>query len=596
MKKSLSILIILFLGSNLALFALSKDVEFYLYNSSNLRLLESRLYYQMNPYKGVGVDILGQSSWESRLSFNRDTRRSNLGTNLSFGQNRFFHTLAVDYESYLEASDLDPAAYVNKNGKLGYQLYFAPVDSVFIRLESYAIMRNEHDRWADRSYLNSDGLQFVSAMGYRYDQDTWSLNLRANADGKNMDWEKYGDIQATAGFSLFPENLYWHNILQFTGRQDDIYTLSSFEDLERSSYEWQDKQKRKGINAQSTLIYIPHPDMSIHLSENYFERRISMKESKLRDNRELFNELGMEVYYDMPHDLRLSLSAGHRIATKDFIYDQNIRESEDRSLSATAAWEYSPRDTLFVGAGINLMRTKFPKNDNRWDNDLRTRSLRLGWLHYFRERIRMNNLLLYSLREDIYIDAVLSANNHSLESYSYLPDIEMLLGDRVAFKQSYQLRTDYTDFTYPKSRQNKLYRQLGYKFNLIFDSYPYLARIPDDRWNQLNHRKTSASSMRLDLSYGYEENQYGNQLGSYYTIDSKNRKYMTSITLKHDIGNFYYSISPGMNWGTWTEYNLEAGIYWTFDNGSYIEATLMPNSEDMIKIDWRSSINLNLYF
>ena len=102
--------------------------------------------------------------------------------------------------------------------------------------------------------------------------------------------------------------------------------------------------------------------------------------------------------------------------------------------------------------------------------------------------------------------------------------------------------------------------------------------------------------MLLDLCYGYEENQYGQQKEEYYTLDSKNRKYLSSITLKRDIGNFYYSISPGISWGTWTEYSLEAGIYWTFDNGSFIEASITPNSEDLIKIDWRTSVNLNIYF
>ncbi|MCB5234077.1 MAG: hypothetical protein LHW60_02360 [Candidatus Cloacimonetes bacterium] len=596
MKKSLSCLIIFLLSSNLALFALSKDVEFFLYNSSVQRLVESRLYYQMHPLKGIGVDILGQSSWENRLSFNRDTHRSNLGTNISYNHNKLFHTLAVDYESYQESSDLDPGAYVNKNGKLGYLLYFAPIDSLFLRLESYAILRNEHDRWSDKSYLNSDGLQFTTAMGYRYDEEIWNLNLRANADNKNMNWEKYTDLQASAGFGLYPENFYWSNTFHVYARKDNIFTLSNQDELEKSSYLWQDKQKRRGFSTESKLIYIPHPDFIVNINESYYERVVAMEESITRDNKEHVNELSLGLNYDLPADFVLKVNAEHSLAVKDFIYDQNTRDSERRGLNGVLAWEYSQMDTLLVGAGINLQRTKFPKNENLWDNDLRTRSLRVGWLHYFRERIRTSNLFIYSLREDVYIDPILSANNHVLESYSMLPDMEILLGDRLAFKQSYQIRTDYTNFIYPQNRENKLYRQLGYKFNLIFDSYPYLARVPDDRWNQLNHRKVAGSSMLLDLCYGYEENQYGQQKEEYYTLDSKNRKYLSSITLKRDIGNFYYSISPGISWGTWTEYSLEAGIYWTFDNGSFIEASITPNSEDLIKIDWRTSVNLNIYF
>ena len=300
-------------------------MEFYLYDSSALRLLESRLYYQMNPLKNTVVDILGQSSWENRLSFNRDTRRSNLGTNISYAQNKLHHTLAIDYESYQEASDLDPGAYVNKNGKLGYQLYYSPIDSLFLRLEGHAIMRNEHDRWSDKAYLNSDGLQFSSALGYRYDEETWNLHLRAHADNKNMDWEKYTDVQTTAGFALYPENLQWNNVFHFYGRKDNIFTLSSMEAREKSNYLWQDKQRRRGFSAESSLIYLPHPDLSINIQERYYERIVAMKESIKRDNKEYVNELRIGMDYDLPADFVLRLNAEHSHAVKDFIFDQKQR-------------------------------------------------------------------------------------------------------------------------------------------------------------------------------------------------------------------------------------------------------------------------------
>jgi hypothetical protein len=269
---------------------------------------------------------------------------------------------------------------------------------------------------------------------------------------------------------------------------------------------------------------------------------------------------------------------------------------ENRLLGATAAWQYGEQDSLITSLGINLQRTYFPRQDNRWDNDLRTSNLRLGWKHYYKEFIHLENWFVYSLREDVYLDSLLSANNHSLESFSFMPEIDILLGDRVAFRQGYQIRADYTDYYYQTQRINKLYRQVGYHYNLIFDSYPYVARSGDEKWLELPYRRNRGSAFLIDLGYAYEENQYADQEGNFYNISTKNRKYQASLNLKHDIGDFYYSLSPQYSWGTWIEYSLVAGASWNFNHGSYLEVTLSPVSEDLQQINWRSSVNLSLRF
>ncbi|HCX59205.1 MAG TPA: hypothetical protein DG355_00910, partial [Candidatus Cloacimonas sp.] len=81
-----------------------------------------------------------------------------------------------------------------------------------------------------------------------------------------------------------------------------------------------------------------------------------------------------------------------------------------------------------------------------------------------------------------------------------------------------------------------------------------------------------------------------------YDIRSKNRIYLAELTIKHDIDTFYYSLAPRYRWGTWTEYSITAGTYWSFNDGSYLELSLSPISEDLKEIDWRSSINLSLVF
>jgi hypothetical protein len=595
-KKTSFALAIILLSCSLSLFAQARGIEFYLYNSDSIRLLESRLGYQMTPTQHSTMDIIGQSSWEERLNFNQQTRRSMLGTRYYYHKYSLNHSLILDYESYYDASDLDPNSYVNKNGNLGYQLQWMPLDSLNLGLEAHGLIRNEQDRYLVGNYLKSKGLQLISYASYHFESELASAGFSANLDHKKMDWEAYQDASATASMSWNLDQIFWDNSFSISHRTDDIYNLFTDSAKQNSNYLKQDRQRRNSLNLFSRVDYYPHPLLNVSLSESYWERRTKLNNNIVRNSGEFFNKLDLSVDYEIHPQIDLGTIASHNIAIKDFSYAQNTRHVENRSLTGTAAWEYGRQDSLLAALSINLQRTYFPRNENRWDNDLRTRTLRLGWKHYHHDRIRLGNWFIYSIREDVYLDSLLSANNHSLESFSFLPEIDILLGDRIAFRQSYQLRADYTDFHYETERINRLYRQVGYRYNIIFDSYPYIARSGDEKWLHLPYRRNHGSAIMIDMGYAYEENQYADQSEDYYDINTKNRKHLASLIIKHDIGSFYYSLSPQYTWGTWKEYSLVAGANWSFNQGSYLEISLAPVSEDLQAIDWRTSMNLSLRF
>lgn len=596
MKKTSFALAILLLSCSIGLWAQSRGIEFYLYNSDNIRLLESSLGYQTSPTEHSTMNVIGQSSWEQRLNFNQRTRRSLLGTRYTYHKYRLSHGLLLDYESYYDASDLDPTAYINKNGNLGYQLHWLVADSLSLSLEAHGLIRNEQDRYLVGNYLKSDGYELLSQASYRYDGELLAAGISGNLDKKLMDWEAYESASAAATMRWFFPKVYWDNAFNISHREEEIYNLATDEAKQNSNYYKQDVQSRNLLTVQSEVDYTPHELLSLNLSEYYSERRTKLENNIVRNNGEFYNDLTLKLDYYVHPRITLSSQAAHQLAIKDFSYAENTRHVENRILGASAAWQYGEQDSLITSLGINLQRTYFPRQDNRWDNDLRTRNLRLGWKHYYREFIRLENWFMYSLREDVYLDSLLSANNHSLESFSFSPEIDILLGDRVVFRQGYQIRADYTHYYYQTQRINNLYRQVGYHYNLIFDSYPYLARSGDERWLQLPYRRNRGSAFLIDLGYAYEENQYADQVGDYYNINTKNRKYLARLNLKHDIGDFYYSLSPEYSWGTWEEYSLVAGANWNFNHGSYLELTLSPVSEDLQDINWRSSVNLSIRF
>lgn len=595
MRRNLFVLAILCLLCSHRLQAQSQGVEFYHYNSDNIRILESILQYNASPVTKSSVSIIGQSSWEDRLNFNQETRRSLLGSKLGYVGKHFQHILMMDYDSYFDSSDLEPTAYINKNGNLGYRLQWSPAESLHVAVEARGLIRSEQDRYLQDNFRSSDGVQLASNASYRYEKDAFTAGVRANAERKQMNWESYRNIGAQADLSAHSNYMYWESNFSIFKRSDEIYNLVQNSGDSRSSYVKQDEQNRSGLNVYGLIEYYPHPNLGISLAENYNERRTTLSENTIRNNGEFFNNLNLDFKYDLLPGFNIELLSSHMYSIKDFSISQNTRHIENRSLNANSGWEYSPYDSLFAGIGINLQRTSFPANDT-WDNDLRNRQLRLGWKHYFRDVIRLSNRFVYSIRDDIYINSLLSANNHNMQSFGFQPESAILLGDRVALLQSYQIRTDYTNYRFHKQRTDKLYRLLSCQFNLIFDSYPYVARSGDARWFSMPYRRNSGYAFLSDFSFSYEENQSGDKEGEVYNINHKTRKYVTGITMKHDIGSFYYSIAPQFSWGTWQEFSLKAGTYWSFDNGSFLELGLTPISEDLKRIDWRSSVNLSIIF
>lgn len=596
MKRILFVLAICWLLCNTTLQAQSQGVEFYHFNSDKIRILESLLQYQIHPAAHSTLDIHGQSAWEERLNFNQEIRRSLIGSSFGYQMPSVLHSLFMDYESHFDASDLDPSAYINKNGNLGYRIYYSPIDSLSVSAELRALIRNEQDRYLPGNFLKSDGLQFAGSTHYRLLLDQIDAGVSGNLEYRKLDWEAYQLASARANLAWTGNYLDWDNSFAYSQRQDEIYNLLASASLQQSHYQKLDTQLRSTMDLFSQISYYPAENMDFVLSENYSERRTHLDQNIVRNNGEFYNRLNLDFNYAILPHLNLHNNAAHSLTIKDFSYAENTRHLENRGLSSSLAWEYAEFDSLILNLGIDLQRTYFPRNKHKWDNDLRTRSFRLGWKHYFRDYIRVDQWLAYSLREDVYIDSLLSANNHQLKSLSYLPEINILLGDRLCFQQSYQIRADYTDYRYAKKNSDRLYRQLGYRFSLIFDSYPYVARSGDNKWFQMLYRPNPGSAFMSDVSFAYEENQYAQKEGNYYLINTKNRRYQARLTLRHDIGEFYYSINPQYVWGTWQEYSVMAGFNWQFNNQSYLEITLTPSSEKLPEIDWRSSVNLSLRF
>lgn len=597
MKRILFASVSLWLFCSSLLLAQNQGLDFYLYSSERVRSIENNLQYRFFPFAHASLQITGRSSLEDRLSFNQGSKQALLNLGLNISQKNFQHSFSSDYQSVYDASDLEPSAYVNKTAMLGYQLSYLPLDSLSLSLFSRGVFRREQDRYISGEHLASKGYWLGSNARYASTWNLGSAGIGLVAERKKMAWEAFDLAQVSSNFSMYGQELNWDNNFNYSQRNEDIYILNiPGVSTDNSYYSLSDSQSRRLVSASSSLQYNPWQQVQLNLAEEYSQNHTNYSSSEIRNNADYLNQAKLNLNIELHKRLAWENELGHSYAIKDFNYNRNTRHTENRHLASKIAWEYSPADSLIASVSLDLQIIEFPDDLHRWDNDLLTANYRLGWKHYWHERIKLGAWLGYSEREDVYLDSLLSANNKYVRSYSFYPDCQILLGDRLLFRQAYQLRADYSDYMYDTGKDNSFYRQLGYKYNLIFDTFPYIARSGDNRWLNLPFRNSPDNAFQIDLGYAYEENQYADQNNNHYDLHTKYRRYTSTLSLRQDVRSFFWTLTPKYSWGTWKEYSLVLAWAWEFNNASLIEFTISPYGEDIAQIDWRSTVNLNLRF
>jgi hypothetical protein len=562
-----------------------------------VRSIENNLQYRFYPFAHSTFQISGQSNLEDRLSFNQKSKHALLNLGLNVSQNHFMHSFTSDYQTVYDASDLEPSPYVNKTATLGYQLSYLPLDSLSISVFSKGIFRQEQDRYVSNNHLASKGYWLGSNARLSTTLGITNGGLSLSAERKKLAWEAYELAQLDSYFSLYGQDISWDNNLNYSNRSEDIYILSSPTGTYNSSfYSQSDTQDRHSLAVHSVLQYMPTQKVQLQFAEDFSQKKTSYSISEIRNNADYLNQAQMRLNVSLPKNLEWENEISHSYAIKDFNFNLNTRHTENRHAGTKLSWEYSPADSLIAAVNLDLQVIKFPNDSHKWDNDLLTRNYRLGWKHYLHDRIKLGTWIGYSEREDVYIDSLLSANNKHVTSYSLMPDCQILVGDRIVFRQAYQLRADYSDYIYVTDKANTFYRQLGYKYNLVWDTFPYIARSGDVRWLNLPFRNSPNNSFLVDMGYAYEENQYADKQDDVYRLHTKYRRYTATLSLRQDIGNFSWTVTPKYSWGTWKEYSAILGLAWEFNNSSLVEFSLSPYAEDVSQIDWRSTVNLNLRF
>ncbi len=597
-KPSTSLFAIAFSLLLSTLGAQGRNLEFFVSGSRNVRSIENKLQYQILPFKYGLINISSLSSSEKRLNFDQSSRLSRLGLDLTMRSHALAHTFYSGYEYQYDSSDLEEelSPYSNRTGFLGYGISYEPLDSLRLQAGLKGFVRREQDRYTAQHTLGSEGLLYYASGAAAMSLGVLDGGIRAGVEGKRMDWESYLKANLNASLNYSSDQVLLQNSLNLDRQTDDLYVLSPSPVTDGAGmYLLSDVQARNSLTYNAYMEYAPELPFTLRLGETFSQRITDFQNNLVRSNADYLNLAELVAEVQAADNISLQTRAAHTYAIKDFNYNRNTRHSEFRNLSASASWEYLSGDSLNIAYAIDLQRTTYPDDANRWDNDLQTQTLRLGNVHYWKQRVRLQTWLAWSRKEDVYINSVLSSNNKTVNSISLQPECAFLIGDRIAIKQAYNIRADYTDYHYEGSTAG-LYRQLGCRYDLVFDSFPFIARSGDPAWLALPYRGSRENAFLADLGFAFEQNEYADQIENYYSIVTKNRKYSATLTLKHDIRALYYILEPKYTWGTWTEYSLLFGLAWQFNNQSLLEISINPVGESPEALDWRSNLSLNLQF
>lgn len=547
------------------------------------------------------MNFTGSSRMENRLNFAQTGKITRLDMLLNRKGKHLSNQISSGFDYLFDSSNLESELkpYKNRTAMLGYSLQYIPLDSLTLDAGIKAYYRDEQDRYADDRRFVSKGLE-QQLYGYWQTGDlAKSLNLHAGWQNKELDREAFNLYSAGINGNYDNATLLCNFSVNAGRRWENIYTLIPPDTINLSHYAYSDRQAKQYVDS-SLLFALPYDNrFNFSLSDQYSLRQLSMEQNKTKDNGDFDNLAQIVVNYEVMPQVMLQFNGRHSYYIKALKQSKNSRLMESRVADTRLTWEYSPGDSLLANYTLELRRTAYPDANHLLDNDYLNRIIALSWTFYWKERLKLRNRLLYLIKDEIFIDSWLSANNNTATSLQWQPECALVLGDSFIFRQAYQIRADYDDYYYNSYSeiQDNFYRQATASYHLIYDSSPLLSRLIDSRWAYLPFRSRNSEPVRIDISYDIERNETGTKSNQdFYYLADRSIRQSAGLLLQKQYGIGVYQLQPKYTWGDWQEYSLAMSAIFQLNQFSSGEISINPVGETLETLDWKISCSVNLLF
>lgn len=311
-------------------------------------------------------------------------------------------------------------------------------------------------------------------------------------------------------------------------------------------------------------------------------RRNEYQVFNIRDNWTFDNDLDYKLIFKTEYT---QIYSGVNLALKKRYLKSGdrYRESFDKKFINGINWQTAIIDTIKFETTTSLLQNFHSKYYEFLDNDRYSNSYNL-FLNKKTYRTQVSNSFTFSKGKQVYIDRLLSANNHDKLSYIWIPEIEYYFLNNYTFYNRYQIRADYEKFVWSEYLNDRFFRNLNAEWGISYKNY-------------FNILHNNADFIDIYFAFILEHSETAENLSNQWIRNSSeyNRKFLMQFIYNNHFLNFrfqpllkYFDKSFESEFQTDLSASLTKDFLFTF--------SINPVGKQFNKMIWRLNTSLQYRF
>jgi len=550
-----------------------------------------RLNYQFNYNKSFSkfnLNFQNQLQKSNNKIFDQVNSINEFYTRIGTSVNRVSHGLLLTYK---EIYDHYPQYQIkgditNNQYFTGYFFDVSLMDSLSTSAQiEYAISQEDNPNISNENFSNEGYIANVNSnYGFKIWDNYYHLNLKYDNDNRTRNYKNQLNVNFNHNFDN--EYIYFNNQIFYQTSQDDIFRL--IED----DYQQTDTQNRDNLQIVS------------HLANNYGNRFFGSLETIFNKNNnrrktainQTSNDQSLDLAatfdYQLLDSINLFMENNYSISHKNFSETSNNRETDTKRVKLGVSINTTVLDSLSISQSMEKTSTNFPNAMLGFDNDYISEITRIDFRKLLADFINIDNHLSYSKIQEVYIHGKYSASNNIKTSYSFYPNIDILLGDNFLISQLYSIRINYDDYIYDSitnsdatlTLYDRFYRQVSAEYKIRFDNSPVRNRLNESVWKHPNEIISLRDNVNFVLGYKYFANETGDKRSDIYEKTGENKKHDLYLLAEKNFGPVNLSFKPKVGWGNTTEfYEIESALIYQKSDDTNLSISFRPKYDVDIK-------------
>ena len=538
---------------------------------------ENIFSWRHNLQNDLTIHFNTRNSYSDNTHFDRSSKNNNYNYSLTYTKYDIQPFLLANYASFYNTGTPDDSISVSdkyiREGGLGYMASFFKNRLTLQQSGSYVSLDNSL-----KSYYGFSTNSVVSYQDY-ISRFNFNSNLYYSDNDTYLETNNaYGATLALNSREILFNNK--DNFLRVRIKYDH-YAMDTYLFNVRD-----DRSERDEFLSVLDFSYhiSPRFNFSVENISNY--RRLNFTENTSRNNWYFDNNFIYELNYKYilgQYYARLNMQN----STRYFRSNNQSRDSLEKQFTIGGLWNFAVVDSLRFEVSNSLQQNFHSGTFNSLDNDRLMTTYTLLTNTSFHRNI-FKNSFQYFQGKQIYIDKALSANNHEIYNYQWVPESEFYINHNFRFYNKYTLRAYYDRFIWSEFLNDRFYRYLSGEWGIRFI----------DQYQNPNNRKTGLLYDRFTVYTAFiiEHTETAENIDDQWYRNNIDyiRNYLLSI--EYYKNNFFIRMMPLFKYYNksieseiQTDLNLVLGDL-------LINASVNPIGRQFNTMIWRFNVNLQYNF